>query len=145
MDTKINIQNYLPHREPMLMVDAVVEIGNKKVTTLFEIKPDNIFIENSRLSGAGLIENIAQTCSAITGQNLFDDSENEQNAGSKVIGFITNIKKVTIHELPEVGSEIISRAVLKSQFGEICTIGCETFLGEKILVEAEISLFIKAL
>ena len=143
--TDINIQDYLPHREPMLMVDRITEIGNKEVTTSFRIEEDNIFIENGKFSATGLIENIAQTCSAITGQDFSDELEGHPDPGSKVIGFITNIKKVKIHNLPSIGDVITSRAVLKSHFGEICTIGCETFLDENLLVEAEISLFIKAL
>ena len=143
--TEINIQEYLPHRKPMLMVDRIVEIGDRKVTTSFKIKQENIFTENGKLTETGLIENIAQTCSAITGQNFANDIQQLKNPGSQIIGFITNIKKIKIFDLPEVGDQIISQAVLKSQFGEICTIVCETFFNEKLLVEAEISLLIKIL
>ena len=145
INKNINIQDFLPHREPMLMVDTILEIKEKEVITSFRISENNIFVENNCFSEAGLIENIAQTCSAIAGQDLNEDLQNHHDPGSKVIGFITNIKKVKIHKLPSVHDEIISKAVLDSQFGDICNILCKTYLDEDLLVEAEISLFIKKL
>ena len=141
----INIQNYLPHRKPMLMVDEILEIDPQEVLTTFIIQSDNIFVEDDHFSEVGLIENIAQTCSSIVGQDFFNDIRDSKDIKTKVIGFITNIKKVSVHHLPKVGSEIISRATLISQFGEICTISCKTYHKELLLVEAEISLLIKAL
>jgi len=140
----INIQNYLPHREPMLMADAIVEIGREHAVTSFFIKDDNIFVENGLFSEAGMIEHIAQTCSAIIGQDFGEDIRQSDDPGARVIGFITQIKKVTIQHKPAAGTEITSRATLISQFGEICSIFCETFAGNTLLATAEISLFIKA-
>lgn len=122
-----------------------MEIKKDEAITSFKILEENIFVKNGFFTETGLIENIAQTCSAITGQEITEDFEDHHDPGSKVIGFITNIKKVKIFDVPKVGDTIVSKAVLNSQFGEICTISCTTFLGEKVLVEAEISLFIKVI
>lgn len=123
----------------MLMVDKVLEISQDKAETKFLIKKENILVGENKFSEAGLIENIAQTCSAIVGQNFFED----ESSKVKLIGFITNIKKINIHQLPKVGDEIITKAKLVSQYENICNIACETFLGETLLIEAEINLFIK--
>jgi 3-hydroxymyristoyl/3-hydroxydecanoyl-(acyl carrier protein) dehydratase len=53
----INIHNFLPHREPMLMTDYILELTKEKVITSFEIKEDNIFVHNNEFVEAGLIEN----------------------------------------------------------------------------------------
>lgn len=141
----INVQNYLPHREPMLMVDKVVEICREKVITSFYIDSDNIFLENGFLNEAGMVENMAQTCSTITGQDLRNEIRHHEDPGSQVIGFITNIKKVKIYSLPSANEEIISVAELQSQFGEICNVHCSIMRGDEVLAESDISLFIKAL
>jgi hypothetical protein len=60
-----------------------------------------------------------------------------------VIGFITNIKKIKVFALPKVGDKIISKASLISQYENICNIFCETFLGDELLIRAEINLFIQ--
>jgi len=135
----INIHNFLPHHEPMLMVDYITELTGEKVVTSFEIQQNNIFVHNNEFTEAGLIENLAQTCSSILGQSFFENP----GAETKVIGFITSIKKTEIFDLPKVGDTIISRASLLSQFGNICNIFCETFHNDKILIRAEINLFIQ--
>lgn len=135
----INIHHFLPHREPMLMTDYILELTKEKVITSFEIKEDNIFIDKGVFVEAGLIENSAQTCSSILGQSFFENPE----ADTKVIGFITNIKKIEIFSLPKVGTTIISKASLISQFENICQIFCETFLEDELLIRSEINLFIQ--
>ncbi|SIP93206.1 hypothetical protein SAMN05880574_102155 [Chryseobacterium sp. RU37D] len=135
----INIHNFLPHREPMLMADYILELTKEKVITSFEIKEDNVFVHNIEFVEAGLIENLAQTCSSILGQSFFENPETD----TKVIGFITNIKKIEVFALPKVGDTIISKASLISQFENICNIFCETFLNDELLIRAEINLFIQ--
>ncbi|REC48331.1 ABC transporter permease [Chryseobacterium pennipullorum] len=138
-DQIINIHNFLPHREPMLMADYILELTKEKVVTSFDIKADNVFVHNGEFVEAGLIENLAQTCSSILGQSFFENPE----ADTKVIGFITNIKKIEIFALPKVNDTIISKASLISQFENICHIFCETFNNDELLIRAEINLFIQ--
>ncbi|MBB4808067.1 putative hotdog family 3-hydroxylacyl-ACP dehydratase [Chryseobacterium defluvii] len=140
-DNTINIRHYLPHREPMLMVDHILELTKENVITSFEITHHNIFVHHNEFSEAGLIENLAQTCSAILGQSFFENPE----ADTKVIGFITNIKKIEIFSLPKTGDKIISKASLISQYENICHIFCETFNNDELLIRAEINLFIQEL
>ena len=138
-DNIINIHNFLPHREPMLMADYILELTKEKVVTSFEILKDNIFVHNNEFVEAGLIENLAQTCSSILGQSFFENPE----ADTKVIGFITNIKKIEVFALPKIGDKIISKASLISQYENICNIFCETFNNDELLIRAEINLFIQ--
>lgn len=137
----INIHHFLPHREPMLMADYILELTPEKVITSFEITSDNIFVHNNQFVEAGLIEHSAQTCSSILGQSFFKGPDD----GTKVIGFITNIKKIEIFALPKVGDKIISKASLISQYENICQIFCETFRDDELLIRTEISLFIQEL
>ena len=138
-DHIINIHHFLPHREPMLMVDYILELTEENVVTSFLIKANNIFVHHDQLIEAGLIENSAQTCSSIVGQSFFEGSDSE----TKVIGFITNIKKIEIFSLPKVGDTIISKASFISQYENICNIFCESFNNDELLIRAEINLFIQ--
>lgn len=147
LENVIEIQNYLPHRKPMLMVDFILELNDHDVKTIFEIKPDNLFVADTFFTEVGLIENAAQTCSAIVGQSFFVDEFKQVKEDVEVIGFISGIKKITIHLLPEVGNTIRTNAVLVSRFDtadySICTIECKTFCNEELVLEAEINLFIQ--
>lgn len=147
MRTAVDIQNYLPHRAPLLMVDLILNVDASFVETVFLIKEDNIFVSNDVFIEAGLIENTAQTCSAIVGKKYFFDENGSENQNINVIGFISAIKNLKIHQLPKAYDTIITRANLVSKFeGDdytLCTMSCESLLGEKILLECEINLFIQ--
>ncbi|WP_026727239.1 ABC transporter permease [Flavobacterium denitrificans] len=147
MKVGIDIQNYLPHRAPMLMVDLILEIDANSVETEFLIKEDNIFVDKGILIEAGLIENTAQTCSSIVGKKYFFEEDGTENENVNVIGFISALKNLKIHSLPKVDDVITTKATLVSKFvGDdytLCTMSCESLLEDKKLLECEINLFIQ--
>lgn len=146
MEKVVEIQHYLPHREPMLMVDYIVAMDRENVETTFRVKENNVFVEGGRFTEPGLVENAAQTCSAIVAKSYFVD-EDDNVHDKDVIGFISSIKKVQIYSLPDVGCEITTKAQLVSRFdtGEFitCMMSCKTYCGEELLLEGDINLFIK--
>lgn len=147
MDTTQDIKHYLPHQAPMLMVDNIVEVDDQHAETIFEIKKDNIFVQNNVFLEAGLIENAAQTCSSIVAQSYFIDENNQEITGVEVIGFISTIKSMKIHSLPKVGAVLNTKAALLSKFitdnYSLCTLSCQTFNKGKLLLEGEINLFLQ--
>lgn len=147
MKVGIDIQNYLPHRTPMLMVDLILDIDANFVETEFLIKEDNIFVDNGTFIEAGLIENTAQTCSSIVGKKYFFEEDGTENKDVSVLGFISAIKNLKIHSLPKVGEIIITKATLVSKFvGDdytLCTMSCNSSVEDHILLECEINLFIQ--
>ncbi|MCP2026485.1 3-hydroxymyristoyl/3-hydroxydecanoyl-(acyl carrier protein) dehydratase [Flavobacterium sp. HSC-32F16] len=147
MNPGVDIQNYLPHRAPLLMVDLILEIDANFVETIFLIKEDNIFVQDTVFIEAGLIENTAQTCSSIVGKKYFFDENGAENENVNVIGFISALKNVKIHSLPKVGDTIITKANLVSKFAgddyTLCTMSCQSSVEDQILLECEINLFIQ--
>ena len=143
----VDIKRYLPHRAPMLMVDLILKMDNENSETIFEIKEGNIFIQNNFFIEAGLIENMAQTCSSIVAKDYLIDENNHEIEGVDVVGFISAIKTLKIHLLPKVGDVIITKASLVSKFVSdtycLCTISCKTFSEDKLLLEGEINLYIQ--
>lgn len=144
----LNIAKFLPHKPPFLMVDNVLTINDEHVSTSFTIKPDCIFNDNGVFNEAGLVENAAQTCSSIVGKSFFNEKDIE-GEGTKLIGFISAIKKVEIKSCPKVGSKIITNATLKSRFDtevySICTINCVITLQHQELLSCELNLVIQEL
>ena len=142
----LDITKFLPHRAPFLMVDKVLSIDDEHVSTLFKIKPDCIFIENEIFNEVGLVENAAQTCSAIVGKSYFEEDDLE-GVGTKLIGFISSIKKVSLFTCPAVGKTITSKASLKSRFDadhySICTLECHIYEADIELLSCELNLFIQ--
>jgi len=143
----VDIKRYLPHRTPMLMVDLILKMDDEYAETIFDIKADNIFIENNLFTESGLVENMAQTCSSIVAKDYLVDENNHDIEGAAVIGFISAIKTLKINALPKVGDVINTQASLVSKFVtdsySLCTMSCHTFLGDKLLLEGEINLYIQ--
>lgn len=141
----IDVSNFLPHRKPMLMVDAVVENTKDVLATEFYISEDCVFIKDNKLSETGLIENAAQAASGVVGQTFFDKDDLE-GKGNKLVGYISAIRKVEIFDLPEVGDTIITRAKLISRLDTngvtMCSLEANTFLKEKIIVSSTMNFLI---
>ena len=139
----ISIGKYLPHRPPMLMVDTITAIDDTSVVTEFFIKENSIFLEKGHLTEAGLIENMAQTCSAIVGQFFFGINDFSKN----VIGYISAIKRADIYELPLASQAICTRAKLLSRFDDeqysLCAMEASVYYQNSLLAEAQMNLFIK--
>lgn len=142
------IKNFLPHQPPMLMVDTVKRITPDEVETEFYIASDNIFLEEDHFSETGLIENAAQTCSAISGQFYFTEEKSRNcNINPQVLGFISSIKKIQVHQLPQKNSTIISKAVLISHSQTdnyaICVLKVRVFNQDTLFLEGELNLFLQ--
>lgn len=127
----------------MQMVDFIVEVTATEITTEFVVRSDNIFVESSVFTETGLIENMAQTCSAVVGQVYFSDS----NPFPNVIGYIGAIRNLEIIELPHVGQTVVCKAYLisKMDMGDfsMSNLECKAYCEESLLAKANINLFIK--
>ena len=148
---KRNIENkyfkdFLPHRGVMLMVKDLLGIDEESVSSGLPIVESCIFVENGVLTAAGLIENAAQTSTAIVGQSFFleDDVTGESN---QLIGYINAIKKVEVFQLPKIGEYITTKASLISRLDTnsmcICSINCTTFIKGKLIVDCTFNFIIQ--
>ena len=129
----------------MQMVDTITDISNTHVVTEFEVKSTCIFVEEGKFAEVGLIENMAQTCSAIVGQFLFG----LEDTSNYVIGYISAIKKLELFALPKVQEVVRTEAELLSRFDTdeyyICSMRCNAFVGDILMATAEMNLVIKNL
>jgi predicted hotdog family 3-hydroxylacyl-ACP dehydratase len=127
------------------MVSKLVKIDPDSVHTEFAVTPDCVFTAQGKLSETGLIENAAQTCSAIVGQSYFDKDDLD-GKGNKLVGYISAIKKVEIFNLPKVGESITTKASLISRFDTgsvtICSIECSTFNNDELIVACTLNFLI---
>lgn len=144
-DDNIDIKKFLPHRAPLLLVTHLSYIDEESATTEFHITSDCIFVQNNRLSETGLIENAAQTCSAIVGQSYFEEGDLE-GTSNNLIGYISAIKKAVIHQLPQVNETLVSKAKLISRYDSenlsICTVHCSSFRNDDLIVDCTLNFLI---
>jgi hypothetical protein len=130
----------------MLMVTKIIDLNEDTVTTEFKITKDCIFVNKNRFTESGIIENAAQSCSAIVGQDFFaaDDLE---GVGNSVIGFISGIKKAHIFLLPKLGDTLTTKAHLLSNYSSgnfsICTMECKIYTGKELVADCILNFLIQ--
>ena len=126
----------------MLMVDTLLSIDEASPH-----KPTyKVLVDDNVLSESGLIENAAQTCSAIVGKSYFDE-EDVEGRNTKLVGFISGVKSFNIIKLPQLNETIVTTANLISRFDadgySICALNCSIENTEIVLAKCVMNLFIK--
>lgn len=128
----MNIQNMLPQRPPIVMVDGVSLIDDLKAETSFKILPDNIFVKDGKFMECGIVEHMAQSVAAMQGMR-----------GTEVrVGVIGELRKIRFNTLPSVNDEIRSCVELEMEFGNTLSVSVETFCGDTNIATGRIKVFL---
>jgi 3-hydroxyacyl-[acyl-carrier-protein] dehydratase len=109
--TDTPIHNYIPQRPPFVMIDELVETGESKTVTSFQVRDRHLFVCDGLFTEPGLIENMAQTAAAGTGSIAYHEGK------PAPVGFIGALKGLKISSLPAVGD------VIKTEVSVLYTIG----------------------
>ena len=130
------IKEYIPQREPIIMVDAFYGIDDKKSFSGLTVKPDNIFVEDCCLSDAGIIEHIAQSCAVRVGYYF----KLRQLPVPK--GFIGAIKNMKIRSLPKVGEQLFTTVTILQDIFNITLVAVEVNVNQTLVAEGEMKIFL---
>jgi len=134
----IDIHELLPQAEPFVMISALAHYDKVRTVSQLHILPDNLFVEDGRLTASGLIENIAQTCAARIGYiNKYILLKGIQ------LGFIGAVKDMEIIELPKAGETIVTEICVQEEIFGMILATAKVFLNDKILVNAEMKIAVK--
>lgn len=130
----ITLNELLPQRQPFVMIDRLLSSDAVYSVTELEVRDDNIFVEDERLTTSGLIENIAQTCAARIGYiNL--------NNGSTVkIGVIGSISNLTVTRTPKVGERLTTTIQLLEEMFNVTMVLASIKIGEEEIVSANMKI-----
>ena len=98
----ITLKELIPQRPRFVMIDRLLSCDMVVTVTELEVREDNVFVAEGRLSAEGLMENMAQTCAARMGYiNL--------SKGDKVkIGVIGAVSGFDIFRTPKIGEKIVT-------------------------------------
>jgi 3-hydroxyacyl-[acyl-carrier-protein] dehydratase len=135
--TRVDIENYIPQRHPIIMIHDLVEASEEHAVTRLHISAENVFVKNNFFQEPGMVENIAQTAAVQVGY-IFNKK------GLPVpIGYIAGIKDLKINSLPPVNSTIITSIRLLNQVLDVTLVEGTIRLGEELLGRCEMRIFVK--
>ncbi len=133
----IMMKDFIPQREPIIMVDVLYSAEENNCVTGLTVLPDNLFCESGRFTEPGLIEHIAQSASAFAGYKA------KQKNQPVPVGFIGEVKKYETLELPGVGDKLVTHIRILSEVMNISLLSAETKVGDRTVATCQMKIFIK--
>ena len=130
----IPLKELIPQRPPFVMIDRLVSSDAVFSVTELEVRPDNLFVDNGRMTAAGLVENIAQTCAARIGYiNL--------NSGEAVkIGVIGSISNLNIARTPKVGEHLVTTIKLLEEVCQVTLVEAMVKSDDEVLAQCNMKI-----
>lgn len=132
---KIDILTLLPQRPPFVMIDHLTHFDEVVTTTEFEVRADNLFMENGILNPCALVENIAQTCAARMGyinQYIYQESVK--------LGFIGSIKNLTVLRPARLGEILSTKIEVLEEVMQMTLVEATVKVGAETIVTAKMKI-----
>jgi len=134
---KEQIRNLLPHREPMLLIDELVDIVKlKSATAIMNVKKDTFYVDghfpgNPVMPGVLIVEAFGQAAAALTAHGV-DKKEYE----NKLV-FLMSIEKARFRNpvIPDCKLELKIEAI--RSHGRVWKYKGEAFVGDKRMADAQ--------
>ena len=131
---QIEMASLIPQRPPFMMVDRILSCDDTDAVTELLVRQDNILLDDSKLSSAGIVENMAQSCAARMGcVNLL------HNRPIK-LGFIGEIKNLKIYRQPLLDECLTTEVHILMDVFDMTLASVCTKVGEEIIAEARMKL-----
>lgn len=134
-----DIKRLIPQRNPFVMVDTVETSGDNAAVATLAVRQGNYFLlADSTLAETGLIEHIAQSCSALAGcRALAGESANPP------VGIIGEVKHFACHRRPLSGETLHTTVTFDMSFGNVTLATGQCRVGEELIAEANLKIFIQ--
>lgn len=127
----VAMERLIPQRDPIRMVDRLVEVDGGTATTALSVRPDNYFMEDDgAMAEPGLIEHIAQSALALAGYRAL-----ASGAPAPPVGYIGEVRKFRCYRRPRVGEELRTSVVWGDTVGDIALVSGESRVGDERVAE----------
>ena len=134
---KKKIESLLPHREPMLLIDELIDIKKlKSATAIVNVKKDSFFVQGHFpgqpvMPGVLIVEAFGQAAAALTAQGI--DKEVYQN---KLV-FLMNVEKARFRNPVIPDCKLLLKIEAIRSHGRVWKYKGEAFVGDKKMADAQ--------
>ena len=133
---KLEIQNLLPHREPMLLIDELYDIKSlSSATALVKVKKDSFFVQghfpnNPVMPGVLIVESFGQAAAALTAHGL-DKSTYEDK-----LVFLMGVEKARFRNPVIPDCDLLLKIEAIRTHGRVWKYKGEAFVNDKKMADA---------
>ncbi len=133
------IKQLIPQRDPIVMVDALIDVEGDVCHTALTVAEDNFFVEadDRLMAEPGLIEHIAQSASAFEGYRY------AQQGLPAPVGYIGEVKKFHCYRRPAIGERLETTITMGPKVNEITIITGETRVGDEVVADTQMKIAIR--
>lgn len=133
---ELDILSLIPQKPPFVMVDKLLFSDDNVTRTKFVVPVDNVFVINDEFSEAGLMENMAQTAAAGSGNMARIEDR------PVATGYIGQVKNFEVFALPKVGDELLTEIKIEVQVFDAGIVSGKIWCEDKLLAQCEMKIFI---
>ena len=132
-----DIKQLIPQRAPFMMVDEFEQQDENTAKTVLNVSRGNyVLLPDSMMSPTGLIEHIAQSCSALAASNKTEGDD-------APIGMIVEVKNFNCHRRPQLSERIQTTVTFGFSFGNMTLAHGVSVVGEETVAEVDMKIFMQ--
>lgn len=134
-----DIKKLIPQREPFIMVGRIEAVDDTHAVTALAVRSDNYFmLPDGTLAETGLIEHIAQSCSALMGAIAL-----EKHFEHPPVGLIGEVKHFECRRRPKSGELITTQIEFGFNFGNVTIATGVSSVGNEEIAKAQLKIFMQ--
>ncbi|MCW1964128.1 hypothetical protein [Chryseobacterium viscerum] len=131
------VESLIPQRFPFVMVHELSEYSESHLLSGFEIKEDNLFIQDGLFQASGLIEHQAQSVALHTGYKYYLLGKDAPT------GYIGAIKSFEAEILPKVGDHLKSEVTILNEVMGVTLVDIVTKLNGEVIAKSQMKTAVK--
>ncbi|WP_330744083.1 hypothetical protein [Chryseobacterium sp. CP-77] len=131
------VESLIPQRFPFVMVHELSEYSENHLLSGFEIKQDNLFIQDGLFQASGLIEHQAQSVALHTGYKYYLLGKDAPT------GYIGAIKSFEAEILPKVGDQLKSEVTILNEVMGVTLVDIITKLNGEVIAKSQMKTAVK--
>lgn len=131
------IESLIPQRFPFVMVHELSEYSENHLLSGFEIKEDNLFIQDGFFQASGLIEHQAQSVALHTGYKYYLLGKDAPT------GYIGAIKSFEAEILPKTGDHLKSEVTILNEVMGVTLVDIVTRLNGEVIAKSQMKTAVK--
>ncbi len=125
------VESLIPQRFPFVMVNSITEYSENHLISGFEIKEENIFVQDGIFQASGLVEHQAQSVALHTGYKFHLLGKEAPT------GYIGAIKSFETDTLPKVGDQLHSEVTILNEMMGVTLVDIVTKLNNEIIAKSQ--------
>lgn len=131
------IKRLIPQRAPFMMVDEFEQQDENTAQTVLTVSRGNYFLlPDSMMSPTGLIEHIAQSCSALA-------ASRKEHTDTVPVGMIAEVKNFCCHRRPQMNEQLTTTVTFGFSFGSMTLAHGISKIGEETVAEVDLKIFMQ--